>query len=136
MYHELLVIEDTAVHLSILRKIAAQAGFATTGVSSFEAAAQVVKALKFACITLDLNLGEKSGNDLLKLLSDMNYRGPLLIISAEDAHTRDVSARAGRILSLNVYPPFSKPVDLTALRQTLRQIAGEADRERRGHRRG
>jgi DNA-binding response OmpR family regulator len=131
MHNELLVIEDADVHLSILRKIAAQAGFATTGVNSFDAAANVVRKRSFDCITLDLNLGEKSGNDVLQLLSDLRCRAPLLIISAEDDRTREIAGRAGKILGLNVFPPLSKPVDLALLRQTLKQIGEDANRQRR-----
>ena len=130
MHHELLVIEDTEVHLSILRKIAVQAGFASTGVSSVEGAATVLKKRIFQCITLDLNLGESSGNDILQLLADQKCRTPILIISASDDLTREVTARAGKILGLYIYPPQSKPVDLAVLRQTLKQIASDADRER------
>jgi DNA-binding response OmpR family regulator len=131
MHNELLVIEDTDVHLSILRKIAVQAGFATTGVSSVHGASTVLQKRSFDCITLDLNLGDRSGNEILQLLSDMKCRTPVLIISAEDDRTREVTTRAGKILGLNVYPPFPKPVDIAALRETLKQIAANLDRDRR-----
>jgi DNA-binding NtrC family response regulator len=130
MQKDLLVIEDTLVHLSILRKIAAQAGFATSGVDSVAGAASVLEKRSFACITLDLNLGEQSGTEILQLLSEQKCRTPILIISAEDDRTRDVTMRAAKILGLNVYPPISKPVDLAALRKTLKDIADESDRQR------
>jgi DNA-binding NtrC family response regulator len=130
MHNELLVIEDTDVHLSILRKIAVQTGFATTGVNSVEGAATLLRKRAFDCITLDLNLGEESGNEVLQLLSELKCRTPVLIISGSDDRTRDVSSRAGKILGLNVYPPFPKPVDLAALRQTLKQIGADIDRQR------
>jgi len=131
MLHELLVIEDADVHLSILRKIAVQAGFATTGVNSVDGALNVLRRRNFECITLDLNLGQCSGTEVLQLLADMKSRVPVLIISGSD-QTRDITIRTGKILDLNVYPPFSKPVDLALLRQTLRQIAADADRQRLG----
>ncbi|WP_315720014.1 MULTISPECIES: response regulator [unclassified Bradyrhizobium] len=130
MLNELLVIEDADVHLSILRKIAVQAGFATTGVNSVDGAMNVLRRRNFECITLDLNLGERSGTEVLQLLADIKSRTPVLIISGSDDQTRDVTVRAGKILGLNVYPPFSKPVDLALLRQTLRQIAADTDRQR------
>ena len=130
MHKELLVIEDTDVHLSILRKIAVQAGFATTGVSSAEGAVILLRKRAFDCITLDLNLGESSGNQVLQLLSELRCRTPILIISGSDDATRSVTARAGKILGLNVHPPFSKPVDLAALRLTLKQVAADADKQK------
>jgi DNA-binding NtrC family response regulator len=130
MHNELLVIEDADVHLSILRKIAAQAGFKTTGVDSVEQAMTTLQKRSFDCITLDLNLGERCGTEILKLLAELKCRTPILIISASDDHTRDVVSCAAKIHGLNVYPPISKPVDLRALRQTLKQIADDAKRER------
>lgn len=109
MRNELLVIEDADVHLSILQKIAAQAGFSTTGVRS---------------------VGERSGTEVLQLLAKLKYRGPVLIISASEDEALDASVRIGNFLELNAYPAFSKPINLPLLRQTLKQIAGETDRQK------
>lgn len=130
MQSQLLVIEDAQVHLSILRKIAAQAGFATTGVDSFTAAEQVLRRRSFDCITLDLNLGDRSGHDVLQMLSDLRCRAPILIISAEEPRVRDIASRAARILGLKMIPPFAKPVDIPRLRDTLKEIAADAGRQR------
>lgn len=130
MHNELLVIEDADVHLSILRKLAAQAGFATTGVSSVDGAKGILQKRGFDCITLDLNLGEQSGTEVLQFLADLKCRAPILIISGTDDRTRDVTERAGKILGLNIYPHFPKPVDLALLRQTLKQIAADTNRQR------
>jgi len=130
MLYELLVIEDADVHLSMLRKIAVQAGFATTGVNSVDGALNVLRRRNFACITIDLNFREGGGTEVLQLLADMRSRTPILVISGSDEQTRDLTVRAGNILGLNVYPPFSRPVDLALLRQTLRQIVAHTDRER------
>ncbi|WP_257169985.1 response regulator [Bradyrhizobium sp. SRS-191] len=130
MRNELLVIEDADVHLSILRKIAAQAGFNTTGVTSVEAAFDVLRSRHFDCVTLDLSLGERSGTEVLDRLAELKFRGPVLIISASQEDTLYESLRLGSFLELNVYPPLTKPINLTLLRQTLKQIAHKTDHER------
>ncbi|MGJ4952610.1 response regulator [Bradyrhizobium sp. HKCCYLS20291] len=130
MRNELLVIEDADVHQSILRMIAAQAGFNTTGASSVDAAAAILRERQFDCVTLDLSLGERSGTEVLQLLAANKYRGPLLIISASEDQALDASARIGSFLDLNVYPPFHKPINLPLLRQTLKQIAGDTERRK------
>jgi DNA-binding NtrC family response regulator len=130
MRNELLVIEDADVHLSILRKIAAQAGFNTTGVSSVDAASAVLQKRRFDCVTLDLSLGERSGTEVLDRLAELKFRGPVLIISASEEDGLYASVRIANFLDLNVYPPFSKPINLTLLRQTLKQIAHDTDRQR------
>jgi len=130
MPNELLVIEDADVHLSILRKIASQAGFVTTGVRSVEAAADVLRRHTFDCITLDLSLGERSGTEVLRLLAELKSRAPIIIISASEDGTLEETVRIGNFLSLNVYPPFAKPINLPALRQSLKQIASDTDRQK------
>ncbi|CCD89060.1 putative response regulator receiver (CheY-like protein) [Bradyrhizobium sp. ORS 285] len=130
MRNELLVIEDADVHLSILRKIAAQAGFNTTGVTSVEAASDVLRSRHFDCVTLDLALGERSGTEVLDRLAELKFRGPVLIISASQEDTLYESLRLGSFLELNVYPPLPKPINLTLLRQTLKQIAHKTDHDR------
>jgi two-component system, chemotaxis family, chemotaxis protein CheY len=128
--NQLLVIEDTEVHLSILRKIALQAGFDATCVDSVEAAAAVLRRQTFDCITLDLSLGERSGTEVLFQLAALKSRTPILFISGSEDSTRDEHVRLATSLGLVVYPQFQKPVDLPALRETLRQIATIADCER------
>lgn len=98
MRNERLVIEDADVHPSILRKIAAQAGFNTTGVGSVDA--------------------------------ELKFRAPVLIIRASDEEALSAPVRISNFLELNVHPPFAKPIHLTLLRKTLKQIARDTNRER------
>ncbi|MGJ4940696.1 response regulator [Bradyrhizobium sp. HKCCYLS1011] len=130
MRNELLVIEDADVHLSILRKIAAQAGFNTTGVNSVEGACTVLRRQTFDCITLDLSLGERSGIEVLELLAELKCRAPVIIISASDDKALAETVRIGNFLSVNVCPPFAKPINLQLLRETLKQIATDTERQK------
>jgi CheY-like chemotaxis protein len=130
MRNQLLVIEDSEVHLAILRKIAAQAGYDATCVTSVAAAAEVLRRRTFDCITLDLLLEERSGTEILFQLGAMKSRTPILFISGSEDATREEHVRLARSLGLVVHPQFQKPVDLPALRETLRQIATIADCER------
>ncbi|MGJ5050491.1 response regulator [Bradyrhizobium sp. SZCCHNRI1009] len=130
MSNQLLVIEDAEVHLSILRKIAAQCGYEATCVTSVEAAADLLRRRTFDCITLDLSLGDRCGADILLLLNELKSRTPVIFISGAEDATRDEHVRLGTVLGLVVYPQFQKPVDLPALRETLKQIATLAECER------
>ncbi|CCE05719.1 putative response regulator receiver (CheY-like protein) [Bradyrhizobium sp. STM 3843] len=130
MRNELLVIEDADVHLSILRKIAAQAGFNTTGVNSVEGACTLLRRQTFDCITLDLSLGERSGIEVLELLAELKCRAPVIIISASDDKALAETVRIGNFLSVNVRPPFAKPINLQLLRETLKQIATDTERQK------
>lgn len=130
MRPELLMVEDAEIHLSILTKIAERAGFNTTGVGSVDGAAALLRRREFDCISLDLSLNERSGTEVLTLLAELKYRGPVLIVTGYDDEQCAEALRIGYSLSLDIYPPFVKPFDLLVLSQTLNQIATETDRKR------
>ncbi len=128
MRYELLAIEDAELHLSILRKIAAQAGFTTTSANSLDAAARLLEQRAFDVITLDLSLGQESGTEILKLLARMKSGTPVLVISASDDEVLADIVRIGNGFNLNLHPPIPKPINLAVLRQSLLQIADAAAR--------
>jgi DNA-binding NtrC family response regulator len=130
MRNDLLVIEDADLHLSILCKIAQQAGFTTIGARSVTEAAELIRERTFDCITLDLSLGEQSGVEILKLLAEIGCRTPIIIISASDDEARAVTRHAGSLLNLNLCQPIPKPINLAALRQALTRIAEESGKQK------
>ncbi len=129
MQKQLLVIDDTELHLTILRKIAAQSGFEATGATSVAEAESLLRKRKFDCITLDLSLGEQSGIDILKLLAALQSKTPVIIISGSDDTFRDETMRVGQSLNLNMFPAIPKPINLAALRYSLAAIVRESARK-------
>ena len=130
MRNELLVIEDTNLHLSIVSKIASQAGFATTGANSVGEAARLLRERSFDCITLDLSLGEESGVEILKLLAEMKCRTPIIVVSGSGDEAREETLKIGNFLDLNLCPPIPKPINLAVLRTALMQIANDTKRQK------
>jgi DNA-binding NtrC family response regulator len=130
MQNELLAIDDAALHLSIVRKIAAQAGFNTTGANSVGDAARLLRERVFDCITLDLSLGEQSGIEILKLLAEMKCRTPIIVVSGSSGEVCDETLRIGNFLNLNLCPPIPKPINLALLRKAFTQIADETQRQK------
>jgi two-component system chemotaxis response regulator CheY len=130
MHNELLAIDDAALHLSIVRKIAEQAGFRTTGANSVADAARLLRERVFDCITLDLSLGEQSGVDILKLLAGMKCRTPIIVVSGSGDETCDETFRIGNFLDLNLCPPIPKPINLAILRQAFLKISDGTQRQR------
>lgn len=130
MRNELLVIDDATLHLSIVSKIATQAGFATTGASSVGEAAKLLRERTFDCITLDLSLGEHSGIEVLKLLAEMKCRTPVIVVSGSEDSVREETIRIGHFLDLNLCAPIPKPINLAILRGTLMQIADGIQKQR------
>jgi two-component system, chemotaxis family, chemotaxis protein CheY len=130
MRHELLVIEDTNLHLSIVSKIASQAGFMTTGADSVSEASRLLRERRFDCITLDLSLGEQSGVEVLKLLAEMKCRTPIIVVSGSGEEAREETIKIGNFLDLNICAPIPKPINLALLRSTLMQIAGDTRKQK------
>ena len=130
MRNELLVIEDTNLHLSIVSKIASQAGFATTGANSVAEASRLLRERSFDCITLDLSLGEESGVEILKLLAKMKCRTPIIVVSGSGDEAREETLKIGNFLDLNLCPPIPKPINLAVLRSALTQIANDTQRQK------
>jgi CheY-like chemotaxis protein len=118
----LLVIEDALIHRTIISRIGDKVGFTTEAASTVEAAAELLRAREFDCITLDLSLGERFGADILRLLADLKCQTPIVIISGSDAGLVEETSRLGRSLDLNLWKPLHKPVDLTLLRELLEQV--------------
>ena len=130
MHNELLVIEDAELHLSILRKIAEQVGFRTTGAHSVAEASQLLSEHTFDCITLDLSLGEDSGIEVLQLLARTKCRTPVIVISASGEQVCDEIVKIGNFLNLNVCSPIPKPIHLAALRTALTRIAEDTEKQK------
>ena len=130
MRNQLLVIDDANLHLSIVSRIATQAGFATTGASSVGEAAKLLRERTFDCITLDLSLGEHSGVEVLKQLAEMKCRTPIIVISGSEDSVREETVKIGNFLDLNLCAPLPKPINLAVLRGALTQIADGIQKQR------
>jgi CheY-like chemotaxis protein len=122
----LLVVDDDNVHRMVIGKVGVRAGFAVTGAASFEEAAALVRANRYDCVTLDLSLGAHAGVELLQVLADTCSMAPIIVISGTDRQVCDHALRTGKLLDLDIRAPFSKPVDLPTLRQSLTQIRQRA----------
>ena len=124
MRNKLLAIDGAELHLSILRKIAEQVGFTATGAHSAVEANRLLSERTFDCITLDLSLGEESGLEVLRLLSQIKCRTPIFVISASGEQTCEATVKIGNSLKLDIRSPVPHPIHLAGLRKALTGIAG------------
>ena len=125
--NRLLVIEDANIHRTILCRIGEKVGFVPAAAASYAEAAVLLREWEFDCVTLDLSLGDRAGVEILRLLSEIKSRAPIIIISGAEDTVRDESLRIGKSLNLNLCDPVPKPVDLAALRETLVRISKQVD---------
>ena len=130
MRNELLAIDDTDLHLSIVRKIATRVGFTTTGAASVSEARRLLRSQTFDCITLDLSLGEQSGVEILELLAEIKCRTPIMVVSGSGDPALARTTEIGNFLGLNLCPPIPKPINLAVLRGALAQIVQDTHRQK------
>ncbi len=130
MPSKLLVIDDTVLHLAILARVAAQEGLIVTAASSFAEAASLVSQVDFDCITLDLSLGERTGLEVLHLLSKTGFRAPIIVISGSENSACLDTVQKGKRLGLNLIDPIPKPINLAVLRNSFRQVVAGVHRQK------
>src|ERR1019366_439221 len=91
----------------------------TVGAAAFDEAAKLLRENEFDCVTLDLSLGERAGVEVLHVLSVIKSQAPIIIISGAEHTVCEETLKIGKSLNLNLCTPVPKPVDLSALRESL-----------------
>ncbi len=117
----LLVIDSDNLRRMIICRTADKAGYIPAGAANFAEAAKLTQTTPFDCITLDLSLGQQTG-ELLRHLREIDCEAPVLIVGNRDAAGCRETLRFARSLGLNVGEPVPKPVDVGMLRYALEQI--------------
>jgi DNA-binding NtrC family response regulator len=122
MVRRLLAIEDDTLHHMIIGKLAKSEGYETSVATSVEKANSFLRDGRFDCITLDLNLGERTGLDVLQILAELGTQVPVIIFSGTDDNDCLEIVRIGKEFGLNIYPPLAKPGGVVQLRRVLASI--------------
>jgi len=73
-------------------------------------------------VALDLGMPGMDGVELLRFLSEHDYRAPVLIVSGFDRRVLESAFRLGEALGLNMAGPLEKPVRLEELEALLGQL--------------
>jgi two-component system, chemotaxis family, chemotaxis protein CheY len=76
----------------------------------------------YACVTVDLSLGEHGGLDVLQHLAQLKFDAPIIVVSGSDDKVREEALMVARRLGLNVCGSFGKPMNLSHLRNLLGEI--------------
>jgi DNA-binding NtrC family response regulator len=125
----LLVIDDDLSICAVIEKLAEKVGFATVRAVSVDEAARQLREAHVDCITLDLGLGEDSGVEVLKILSDMKCQAPIIIISGSQRTMRDFATMIGNNMHLPLQQHLAKPINFAALKKALVDIKGSLERQ-------
>jgi two-component system response regulator TctD len=79
-----LLVEDNAELVSLLKKGLAQSSFDTDAVSTAADAAHVLSTMRYAAIVLDLGLPDEDGLSVLRELRRRGDATPVLVLTARD----------------------------------------------------
>lgn len=120
---QILVVDDEAVHRTIISKVAARAGFVAVEAKDCGEVVRGTLLNDFHCATLDLSLGEREGTEVLLHFSICGFRAPIIILSGADPEVAAKAFNLGKSLNLDMDEPIAKPVDLGVLRERLSSIA-------------
>jgi two-component system chemotaxis response regulator CheY len=118
----LLIIDDDAAQRALIRRAAEKCHYVATEAASFREGFARLKGESFACVTLDLKLGDGDGTDILEAMADLNYVGSVIVISGMTSGQRTAAREAGRSRGILPSHILRKPIDLAALRIALAQL--------------
>jgi two-component system chemotaxis response regulator CheY len=121
----LLVIEADTLNRMMICRVAARAGYAPAGASTYDEAVHRLQETQYDCITLDLSLGAHDGTEVLRHLADIGCTAHIIVISGRDDVARHDCVKAAKSLHLNVWDSIPKPVDLVVLRYWLERLKSE-----------
>ena len=119
----LLIVEDDTASGIIISQIANRVGFAPKVARSFAELGALVRERTWDCVTLDLSIDfERSGLDILRLLSEQGCTAPIIIISAATETQCAMAMSRGRMLNLRLLEALHKPFDLGELHKALANV--------------
>lgn len=126
----LLIIDDDLSVTTLIAKFGERLGFSATSAATFDAARQLLVSCQFDCITLDLNIGKENGIGIMKVLSEIGSKTPIILISGSAPSDSELAVAVGNMMQLNLLPSLPKPVDFAKLKAALTGIRQELDRRR------
>jgi two-component system response regulator HydG len=117
MRAKILVVDDDAGHLAMLRTVLGGWGHAPEGASSGEEAVDKVREHPFDAVLLDIRMAGMGGLEALKRIKEHNPAVPVVIMTAYSSVETAVEA-----LKTGAYDYLTKPLDLDVLRLTLDRV--------------
>lgn len=118
----LLAVDDNPDHAELVVRVAAKCGYDARSTSDPLRVDQIVKQWTPNVITIDLCMPRQDGLETAAVLQAAGFKGPLVIISAQDRAVRVAASHLASARGLNVTGNVAKPVNLQALRELLSRL--------------
>jgi two-component system chemotaxis response regulator CheB len=122
----LLAVDDHSDSAELIVRVALKCGYDAKSVADTRNLADLLKDWQPEILTLDLCMPQEDGIAILSLLTQVGFRGRLIIVSGQDDWMRKSATRLAEARGLNVVEDVPKPVDLKALRDLLSKLQAAA----------
>jgi CheY-like chemotaxis protein len=118
---QLLLIDDEPALAEFVANAARECGFQPIVTSNDHAFRNEFRATRPDAVAMDLGM-PVDGIELLRFLSDEDFKGPVLIISGFDRRVLESAFRLGEAQGLIMAGPLEKPVRLEDLEDLLNRL--------------
>jgi DNA-binding response OmpR family regulator len=118
----LLLIDDEPSLAEFLASAAAESGFEPVMTGRDEEFREAFLDQPPDMVALDLGMPGMDGVELIRFLTDQQFRGPVLIVSGFDRRVLESAFRLGEALGLTMVGPVEKPVRFEVLEQMLSRL--------------
>ena len=122
----LLIVDDEPDVAEFLAEVGRQCGFDVAKVCTLQEIQQELAERPPQVVTLDLQMPDLDGVQLLRYLSERKSKAGILLVSGTDARVRNTSLRLGRELGLNMLGTLQKPVHIAELEAVLQRAIPNA----------
>ena len=119
---KVLIVDDDPVHRMLIARLAEQVGLQTSFAANARDAIEKLSQEDFCVMTLDLNLGEEDGTDVLEYLADRAIEMRVFVISGSERSQYEAAVNFGVLNRIDIVD-FPKPIQLPYLRECLKQVA-------------
>ena len=119
---KLLLIDDEPALATFVARAADMCGFQPIIAEQDQQFRELFQGNRPQMVALDLGMPGMDGVELLRFLSDEEYREPVLIISGFDRRVLESAFRFGEALGLQMVGPLEKPTRLEHLEEILNRV--------------
>jgi CheY-like chemotaxis protein len=123
--HEVLVVDDEAVVLTVLREALRRGGYRVTTAASAEEAIDLMQKRRFDLVLTDKNLPGASGLDVLRVARTLNPAPAIVLITGYSSYDSAIEA-----MDIGAHDYIEKPIrDVDDLRFRIRRALSRRDEQ-------
>jgi len=120
--NRLLVVDDDNDICEMLRDLGESTGFSTQATVNPNEFKKLFSAFNPTLIMLDLSIGEQDGIEILRFLSQMSCKCPVILMSGQEKRVLATAFRLGAEYGLNMAHHLQKPLNINTLTEYIENL--------------